>query len=473
MSERNDILRSGLRATTGLLITAVAATAVVLISTVPLPERVHEPIELGVNTAQGETRQLICGGSFSELGADASRSGVAIPTGRASIGIAGDAEESGELAREEEGGSLPVVLEGESGDPMAAAQVQMVETSMFRGLTASACAEPLNEQWLVGGDTKVGTFTTLNVGNAGDVPATVQITVYDEEGLVDSVQTTGVLVPAGSERTVSLNGYSPDSERIAVNVLSTGAPVTANLGVSQVVDITPIAADTVTRQSSAATSLNIPGITNVNNIDHTHAEDGGDDFPVVVRALTAEETPGTATVSALTPDGHATQLGEIELTPRAVGELVVDRWPAKANAVRIDADVPIVGGALGSAAEDDTHDYAWFAPAPTLPADTPIAAPVIAGGSLVLANPSDAPVTVEISARVEDDAEDADADAEPAEPIELPPGSATVVDAPADAILTSSGPIVAGVRAIDNGEIAGYPILPVADRIGELTVYPR
>lgn len=465
MEERHSILRRSLRATTGLIIAACAATAVVLMGAVDLPERVQEPVALTANTAQGEVRQLICAGAFSELGADASRSGVAIPTGRASVGVAGTAEESGELSREEKGGTLPQVLQGVTGEPMAGAQVQLVETEMIRGLSASACAEPLNDQWLVGGDTQVGTFTTLNVGNAGDVPATVQITVYGEDGPVDSAQTTGVLVPAGSERTVSLNGYAPDRERLVVNVLSTGAPVTANLGVAQVADITPVAVDTVTRQATAEPTLIIAGVTNVSNVEHTHDEGVGDDFPVTVRALTTDENGGTATVSALTPDGHATELGEIELEPGAVGELVVKRWPARANAVRVDADVPVVGGVQGSAAETDAHDYAWFAPAPLLPERTPIAVPMLVGGELVVVNPGEGPVTVEIS-------DNADDEAEP-ESVTLPPGAAEVVDAPADASLESSGPVAAGVREVDEAEIAGYPILPISERMGVLTVYPR
>src|SRR5690606_38739498 len=143
-------------------------------------------------------------GSFAVLGADPARPGVAVPTGVASLTFAGAASSQTELTREEAGGSSPAVLTVPATESFAAAQTQAVVTETLRGLTAAACTEPTNEQWLIGGATMLGVSTTLSLGNPFDVPATVQLTVYDENGPVDSAQTSGVLVPPGSERTISL-----------------------------------------------------------------------------------------------------------------------------------------------------------------------------------------------------------------------------------------------------------------------------
>lgn len=486
MMERSMILRHGVRATTGLIIAGVAATAVVLLSTLPLPTVDREPVATTVSTTQSTVRNLICAGPFSELGADPERPNEALPVGEPGVLVAGEADETGELEREEGSGSLPTVFESSGTEPLGAAQKQRVSTDTVRGVTANICADPVNEQWLVGGDTTVGTSTTLSIGNAGEVPATVQITLYDEEGQVDAVQTTGVLVPPQSERTVSINGYAPGSERLAVHVASTGAPVTASLGVGETVDIRPVAADTASRQLSAETTLIVPGVTNVADDADTHeADDDQDHDPVIVRMLAPGDDGGNARVEALTPDGGSVDLGEHELEAGVVGDLSVDHWPEDANAVRIEAEVPVVAGVQGKARVETEQDYTWFAPAPLLPSEFPIAAPIVSDGQLVLVNPGSAEVTAtlrslrdvaEAEAAEEEDAEEEDAEDAPEvseTETAVPAGAAIVVEAPRDAELTLSGPAAAGVRVIDGPDIAGYPILPGPASDGTLTVYLR
>ncbi len=459
----NRALRGGVRAVTGVLIVGVAATTAVLVGAAPLPGVTREPVSLQADTSQGGDRSFVCAGSFAELGADERHPGVAVPSGTSTILRSGVSTAQRTLERETSGGTPPTVLEAAGDQPFAAAQVQHVETDALRGLTAQSCAEPVNEQWLVGGSTAVGTSTTVNLVNPGGKPATVQLTVFDENGEVASAQTSGVLVPAGSERIVSLNGYAPERESLAVRVVSTGATVTASLGVGQVDGLHSFAVDVVTRQLEPSTSLVIPGIVNLTDAGQRPNDIGdGDASQVLVRALSTSRASGTATVRAVFGDGTSKALGTLELSGEKVGQLTVKEWPVKANAVVIDADVPIVGGVMSAALAGPDMDAAWFAPAPELSADTEVAAAVASGGRLVLVNTGEGVANVRVSGS---------GTAE--QSYRVPAGAAVAVLAETDARITSDAPIHAGVSIARNGDIAGYPVLTPVERGGAVTVYPR
>lgn len=466
MSEQSKrLLRGGARAATGVVIIglSVGAAAVLGSDLVPIPSVERGVVSVTADANQNATFSLVCTGAFAELGADPSQPTASIPGGTSNVVVTGAPLEQLELSRELPAGSAPLAIEGSAGDKLAAAELQQVRTSTLQGTTASSCAEPAHEQWLVGGGTTLGQSSTLVIGNPAQVPATVQVSVFDHEGQIDSSRTTGVLVPAASQRIVSLNGYAPDRESIAVRIESTGAAVTAALGLSQTVDIRSFSVDSVTRQLAPANTLVIPGVTNFSSDEH--ATDGAapnsDPFPVKVRVLSVKEA-GTASVRAVMRDGSSQSLGEIEFEEGAVIDLAVNSWPEAAQAVVIDSNVPIVGGVLGSADVPPLHDNAWFAPAPTLPSDTEIAAAVVLGGQLVLVNngSGDATVTVDVEGAKQ-------------QQVNVPAGAAVPVDAGGQVWLTSSAPISAGVRVASGANLASYPVLAPIERRAAITVYPR
>lgn len=467
MSEQSKrMLLGGARAATGVTIigVSIAVAAVLGSGVVAVPGLERGVVEVTADTNQNATFSLVCTGAFAELGADPSRPTAAIPSGASTSVITGSPIEQGELAREQADGTPPVVVQGSANDKLAAAELQQVGGSTLQGLTASSCAEPVHEQWLVGGGTTLGQSLTLVLGNSFEVPATVQVSLFDQDGQVDSSRTTGVLVPANSQRIVSLGGYAPDRERIAVRVESTGAAVTAALGASQTVDIRSFSVDTITRQLAPATSLVVPGVANFSSDEH--ATDGAapdaDPYPVLVRVLSPEGN-GTATVRALKPDGSSQSLGTIDIEAGVVAELSVTTWPQEAQAVVIDATVPVVAGVLGTADVPPAHDNAWFAPAPTLPADTEVGVAVVLGGELVLANTGDAEATVEVAVE----------GAAKKKTVTVPAGAALPVEARGQVWLTSSQPISAGVRVMSGPNIAGYPVLAPIERRAAITVFPR
>ncbi|SJN08237.1 Putative secreted protein [Leucobacter sp. 7(1)] len=465
MSDRSRILRGSARAVTGLLVVAVAATAAVLLGNTVLPGVTSEPQPLVVDTTHDANRTLVCAGAFGVLGADPDRPGATIPIGAPEVVVSGTASSAVSVTRPEGGEGLPAALTAPMAEPLAAAQLQSVQTENLRGVVGSACAEPVNEQWLLGGASSLGVSTTLSLANPGTVPATVVVSVFDENGPVDDLQMASVLVPAGSEQTVSVNGYAPDRARLAVRVVSTGAPVTASLGVGHSLGIDPFAISSVTRQTAPDTQLVIPAIANESDHEHGPSDSGeGDEFPVLLRALAPGDAGGQVRAHAIDAAGTRTDLGIIDLVPGAVGELSIAVWPQGAHALVIDSDVPVIASALGSATKRSHHDNEWFVPAPAIAADTPTAAPVVSGGQLVLANTGEAPAKVEVTA--------ASGKGKP-RTLTVAPGSAETVPAPADAVVTSSEPVHAGVRFLQGGDLAGYPVLAPDPRDGELTVFTR
>lgn len=468
MSEKSkSMLRGSARALTGVAIIGVSVASAALLGsgTVGIPGFERDAIAVTADANQNATFALVCTGSFAELGADPSKPTAAIPSGSSTVLLTGEPLEERALTQEHGGGNAPTVIEGAADATLAAAELQQVTTTTLQGLSASSCAEPAHEQWLVGGGTTLGQSATLILGNPFAVPATVQVSVFDENGKIDSSRTTGVLVPATSQRIVSLNGYAPGRESLVVRVESTGAAVTAALGISQTIDIRSFAVDTVTRQLSPEPTLVIPGITNL--VTEEKVSDGAapdtDLNPVLVRLMSPKEN-GTAVIRALDLEGNSTELGTVELKSGVVTDTKLKQWPANGQSLVIEADVPIVGAARGTADLPPAHDYAWFTPAPELPGDREVGVSVVLGGELVLANPGTSAISVTIAA---------EGGTAPEQTINVPAGAAVPVAGKGQLWLTSTGPLYAGVRILNGPSIAGYPVLAPGERSLALTVYTR
>lgn len=473
MSESRTWLRASGRAVIGLSVTVVAVAAAVAVGTVTLPSVSRGAVAIEVDTAQGAGRNLVCAGPFMELGVDVNRPGMSMPIGSPTVSIAGEPSESVTLSTET-GDNAPAVVTAAADELLAAAQVQNLDTPSLAGLAASACGEPANEQWLVGGETRVGTTTTLTIGNPGGVSATVRISLFDEAGPINSVETSGVLVPAGSQRTVSLNGYAPDRAQLAARVLSTGAAVTATFGVSQTRDITPVGIDTVMAQTAPAQQLAFPGVTRTSD-ETGHASDAHemDEFPVSISVLAPGDVAGTAEIRAVDADGSSTVLGRAELVPGTVTETVVEHWDETFGAIVVTSDVPVVGGVRGTAVVNRAHDLGWYSPATELAAGDTVAVPIVdaSGVSMTLLNTGANEAEVSVSRQPDEGLLGL------AKPtlVRVPAGAAIKVPVePGRALtLTSDAPIYAGVTLTDGAGIAAYAIEPPREQAGSLTVFPR
>ena len=464
MSGPSRTIRGAGRAVTGLVVIAAAAGGLMFVQTTGLPGFERTPPAATVDTLRNSTQQLVCAGGFSVLGADPSRPEVAIPTGAATLTVVGDDEEISTLTRSEGEEGAPAVISAPAGSAVAAAQLQQVSTDAAEGAVASSCSQPLNEQWLLGGDTTDGVTTTLTLGNAASVPATVRVTVYDESGKVAAAQTSSVLVQPRSEQIVSLNGYAPGRASLAAHVVSTGAPVTAGLSVTQQLVLDPFGVSDVSRQVAPREQLVIPGITTLDRTSDKGPNDVGTDDPfgVRVRVLAPSGELGKVEVKALTKNGEDLLLGDMQIVGEGIAEMVISEWPEGANGLLIDSEVPVIAGALGTIDTDDGHDISWFVPAPEIGAGEVTPAPVVDGGELFIANPGENEAEVEI----------AGGSGEP-KTVTIAAGSVVAVPAGGAATIESNEPVYAAVRVVSGSEIASYPIQSLGERNGALTVYVR
>lgn len=470
MTERSLLIERSVRAVVGVVLLAITLTALILLSVFPVQGVTRDPLAVSVDVEQFNAETAVCGGAFMELGANPAAPEEVTSVGEVLTEASISADDGTELTRD--GSSPPVAYRAEPGEALFAAQSVTIANDRLRGVSAGTCTTPRTEQWLVGGATTLGITTTLDLANPGEVPATVQITVFDEDGEVPAVETAGVIVAPGDTQTVSLNGYAPERERIAVRVLSTGSPVSARLGVAQVRDITPFAVSGTTAQARPETRLVIGGVANVNPvIEGPKDGDEGDPFPVVINALAPGEEVANVSAIALDEEGEATPVGEVTLEPGVLGQISVPVWPSDAHAVMLESSAPIVAGVRANVTEGELHDNEWLAPSSIVSAATPATATVVSGGRLVLMNPGNEAISVTMAspaARGEEESDENDPVT-----IELPPRSAVIRVVSGEVELTSTGEFAAAVRILAGANFAGYPVLVPEQGDGALTVYPR
>jgi hypothetical protein len=355
VNKPSNLLRGTGRAATGAIIAGVAVVAVIGFGTIPLPEITADVPEIEVSTVNNSTRTSACTGGFAWLGADSEHSNEVIPTGEAKITSFGA---TGKKVEHNEGDSAAsgTAFRAKGDKPFAASQKQSFDNEDLYGTAALACTEPLTDQWLVGGTTTLGNTASLTVVNPGDRPATVGVSVYHEDGPANDGEHTGVLVPAGQARSLSVNGLAPARDQVAVHVQSTGSPVTASLSTSASVDIHPQGIDTVTAQASPQKELVIPGLKSHEDATDTDAETHDTNM---LRLLNTEDTDGTAELYALRKNGKRAHLGSVKVESGKVVETPLEDWPDNATAAYVESDVTLVGSALAHSMEGGDTDFGW------------------------------------------------------------------------------------------------------------------
>lgn len=463
---RTAVLRAG----AGLVITGAAVAGVMLLGNVTVPVLKNEPASAIVDTTQLSSRTLVCSGSLQELGADPAAPGDSVPRGTASVTASGPAPEARPLERARPGdsGSQPTVFESddEERDLIALAQSQQTSTGAFGGLSAVACAEPASEQWLVGGNTSVGSASTVTVSNPGAVTATVTLGVFAVDGEVPSRASAGLVLPAGSQQTVSLNGYAPDQAALAVRVLSRGAAVTAVLQEARVTGLKSAGLDTVNAQIAPAEELIIPGLRSPRG-DGVAAVDGHghNTTPVTVRVLVPGEEAGEIVVTGLRADGGSAEVATVTGEPGKVQDLVLEDLTEDFLAVRISAAVPVLGAALTVAPSKTGQDFAWQVPATPITGAAGLAVAAGPAPQLSLVAAGDEPATVTLTPWAGGD------------PIEItvPAGGALRQDIGAGATyrVETDAPVSASVTYGGDALVSGYPVNPAYVQERELRVFPR
>ncbi|WP_372593292.1 DUF5719 family protein [Actinotalea sp.] len=268
---------------------------------------------------------------------------------------------------------------------LAGSVVTRTDAGDLRGLVAASCRPASGEAWLVGGSTGVQSSALLVLQNPGKTPATVQIRVWGAAGPVVLAAAPELLVPAGTERSVLLEGLALDEERIVVGVSATGGTVSAYLQDSSLDGLTPTGVSAVVPGRAPALRQVIPGVALL----------GGDEDPALLRLLVPGEVDGSVDVTLLGPDGAVPLPGaqDLGLAAGEVLDIPLAGLGAGTYSLVVDADVPVVAGAMVARGEqsadpggDGAVDRAWAAATATGHGDV-VALPGLAGWSLAVALP--------------------------------------------------------------------------------------
>jgi hypothetical protein len=262
----------------------------------------------------------------------------------------------------------------------------------LRGLAASACITPGTEAWLIGGETRVQDSARLLLTNPGLTDVTASFELWDGAGKVDAVGTTGLVVPAQSQRAVLLEGIQADAARLAVHVTASGGDLAASLQDSRLNGLVPGGVDFAIPGAGPATSQIVPGL---NLLASTFDAANGS----VLRLLNPSTKPATVNVTLWGPDGPVSLPGLDQATV-AAGTVTDLSLAGLAKdgiyAAQINSDQPVVAAGLSwrAAGAEDPVEFAW-SPSVTAPAHGYVPLPQAGvDGVLAVASPVDAKLKV-------------------------------------------------------------------------------
>ncbi len=473
MADKKTVFTRLGRAGVGLAVTAGSFGAIIVLSTFAMPTIELQPQAAAVDASSNASRTIACNGSMLELGADPAQPLLAVATGTSAVtahSATGDEAQQSSFAREGEGaGAGSGVLYELNGDQVYAqafSESESPATGSLRGYVATQCVEASSESWIVAGTTTTGSVSILSLTNPGDVPATVFVKVFDDQGEVESLQSAGVVVQPKSQKNVSLNGYAPDRKMLAVQVVSRGAKVVATLQESLVLGLAPSGVDTVQGISSPAKNLVIAGIETPASA--AADEHGNSDAGHTLRIVAPGAKGGTFTAYGVNAEGKRENLVTEYLHPAQVAEFSLETLTAEFTSVVIEAEVPVVASITGIAKGGAGEDIAWFAPDPALTREVPFAVPAGPNPMLTIYNPNDADVTVDLVAG-QGNTEDANLK------IAVPAKSSVrqPVVAGSGYQLLAGGKIYAAISFAGDGAMSGFPLTPPADSADQVLVYTR
>jgi hypothetical protein len=437
----------GLAVAAGLVIVGIAAIAA------PWPQLARAAVTVTATPAP-DASVVACTGGLLALGRDATQAGglsVAAP----------QAVVSGVAPGSPAPTSTTLSAPGVTGDPaattltappgtagrtdLAASGSSSVDAPDLRGLAVSGCRTPMSETWLVGGSTTTGSADLVVLSNPGEVPSTVQLTVYGGKGPQTAPGGTNVVVPPGTQRTVPLAGLLLGEPAPVVRVTASGAPVQATIQTSLTRVLTPGGVEQVGAAPGLSPTIVMPGVV----VADTVASAAGNATTVLRMLAPSADTNARITV---TPVGGADVPGDtIALAAGVPAQVDLSGLGPGAYTIRVDADQPIVGAAWQATALGQGSDFSWYAAAPAVSGETVL--PVPAGPSPVLVawNPTDA-----------------------AQTITLQPASGAPVSLPVPAHGSASAPVTAGAvyTLATTGDVQAAVSYSGPGALSSLTVWP-
>jgi hypothetical protein len=299
------------------------------------------------------------------------------------------------LRGEEPAAPLTVHRQPSSEPGMGAVSRQSFSSDVLRGLATAACLPAQFETWIAAGSAETGRQAVLSLANPGDVPATVDVTVYGSAGAVSAPAARGILLPPGTRRVFSLTGFAPLELSPVIHVQAQGSAVAAALHTSVTRGLDADGVAIATGQFDAAPNIFIPGVF-VDGSDEAlerRQEPGFSDLAPTLRLLSPFEDT-IAQVSILRP-GQPPVVSEARLRAGRVVDIALDLLGSGLFSVSVSADAPIVGGARVSVVTETATDLSWVSAHPVLDEPTYMALPFGPEATLsVVAVDQEAEVTI-------------------------------------------------------------------------------
>jgi hypothetical protein len=472
------ILVVGARAITGLIGVAATAATVLAATLLPLPAHQATPPAASV-TPVAAPQQRVCAGPMLRLGDDQGGSATiasAVGTPRVEHLATNGTVETTSIAQTDEssGRSATVLtLAPAQDDPdlqplLAGSQLQAVDSAGLAGLAAAECVEARAETWLVGGSTDTGRTSLLTLANPGAVAATVSISIYSEDGLVEAPGTEGIVVQPNSETSFSLAGFAPGLVSPVVRVTSVGGTVVAHLQQSTVRILEPGGVDIVGPSAAPSTDVIIPGLVVIGHeaIEEKVAEPDYQDITPVLRLFVPGDQAASATI-AVTPEGGGDTISvDFDLLPGKVSEFPFEHFEDGGYTVSVTSDVPLVAGARTSTVgPSGASDFVWLESAELMREQALVNIGSGADAALHLSNPAttDAEVTVAVDG-ASGDTTTVTVPAEGAIAVPVDPGVAYR--------LSGFTQLRVAVSYTGDGLLAGYTVSPTGPAAERITVYP-
>ncbi|MGF6832674.1 hypothetical protein QF015_000839 [Paenarthrobacter sp. TE4293] len=235
----------------------------------------------------------------------------------------------------------------------------------LRGLASTQCQSPGNDAWLLGATTAVGRTAVLNLSNASETPATVNLDLFGEQGQIQAPGARGLLVAPGTTRSVNLAGLAPSESQLVVHVRSTGGPVAGTIQQSVLRGLAPGGVEYLS-PGAGASNLQVMSGVDIQDPAATKALTGKSGFADASPALQIAvpgSTDAVVQVSLYGANGERKlpSGGVVTVKGGSVATVDLEGIPAGTYTVKASSDVAFVASARvtrGAKAEEAT-DFAW------------------------------------------------------------------------------------------------------------------
>jgi hypothetical protein len=477
MAARRTVIATSARALGAALTLGAGVALVAGAVLIPLPS--HSLAAPSVEVAPTPLPQaLVCAGSLLQLsngaGADAtSASGIGSPkrsSGASEQDVdveqAALAAPDNSTATDETAPALVTAPDADPGVLVAAAQSVAVSQEDAAGLAATNCAEAQADSWVVGGATTVGRTSFVLLSNPSEVTADVDLTFFTENGQVDAPGSTGITVPAQSQRVFSLAGFAPNAKYPVVHVVSTGGYVAASLQQTVIRGLEPGGVELAGPTEAPSTELVFPGvkITGTSAIAERLSAEGYADLQAALRVYVPGSADAAITVSvASESSGSADGSYTLSASGGVVSELPLKDLPDGTYSVTLSSTEPIVASARTSALSAGAVDFAWNQAAAAL--DDEALVPIAPGPSprIHLANSGDEEATVTLRTESATEVK-----------IVVPAGGTKGLEAQPNTIYTATmtDAVAIGVGYSSDGQMSAYTIAAPSELAAPIVVYP-